>query len=119
MIDPLGLLPAIARGQRAWSTPEALAMQVRAEADQVLDELASLDAAGWIDVWELPEAIAVTLTPLAASRLLVEIVEVGPEERPRFRSVYDRRPLRALKVPADTALVGRKPREPWYERSLA
>jgi hypothetical protein len=78
------ILQAVARGELAWSEPEALGEAAGLERESALDTMADLHVEGWLDVWESPEGIRVTLTPRAASQLGVSLVEHGPRLQPRW-----------------------------------
>jgi hypothetical protein len=91
------ILDALTSGPRAWVTPGGLATRLGREAEALTDELASMDVAGWLDIWERPEGVAVTLSAWGAERLGVRLaecggglsyrwVEVGHPERAAFRA---------------------------------
>jgi hypothetical protein len=90
------MLEAMSDGQRAlvdslidaptaWQTPMQLALRTGLPLLKTADELADLYAAGVVVPWPAcPEGVAVTLTPWAAERLEVRIVEIGVKEVPRW-----------------------------------
>ncbi|RUL85735.1 zinc ribbon domain-containing protein [Tautonia sociabilis] len=88
------LLEAIARGPIAWSTPTELADALGLDEDETLDELASMDVAGLIEVWERPEGIVVTLSSLSAARLGVRLVAPDPLADPRWAGLGAPEPSR-------------------------
>lgn len=100
-----GILAAIVVAKAPWLSPEEVASAISFEVDQVTDWLADMNAAGWIDVWEQEDApLVVTLSPLAAERLDVHLVEVGEEQfRWALRQAPEPLPPIAVGVMADAA----------------
>ncbi len=78
------VLQALCEGPVAWRTPAELAADLGWDLDTTCDVLADLDVAGWIAVWERPDALVVTLTPLAAARLGVGLLATAPDTHPRW-----------------------------------
>ena len=72
------ILRAIAEGPTACVTPEALAPSIGLDLDRTLDEVASMDIEGLLDLWERPEGIVVTLSTLSAVQLGLHLIELGP-----------------------------------------
>jgi hypothetical protein len=68
----------------AWRSPEEIAAALGWGEGEVTDLLCDLDVAGWLVVWETETGPLVTLSPLAAERLRVRLVEVGAGETPRW-----------------------------------
>ncbi len=73
------ILTTLTSGPLAWRTPTELASLLAWDLEQMTDELASMDIAGWLDVWERPgdEEVAVTLSAWGADRLGVRLAESG------------------------------------------
>lgn len=69
------VVTVLVKGPSAWKAPRAVAQALHWDVDETTDILASLDESGWIEVWERPEGLAVTLSPLGAERLGVRLVE--------------------------------------------
>lgn len=78
------VLDALIEGPTACRSPDDLARQLGWEPEATLDEVAGLDAQGWLDAWDLAEGPVVTLSAMASARLGVRLVEVGPRETPRW-----------------------------------
>ncbi len=73
----------------AWQSPAQLADALGRELEETLDLLCNLDVVGWLEVWDCEEGPLITLSPFAAARLCVRIVEVGPGETPRWAGAGD------------------------------
>jgi hypothetical protein len=86
------VLLAMILGSVAWQTPADLADAIGNDPDATTDLLAELETSGWVEVWEQGEGVFVTFSPLGAERLGVRLVEVGPEELPRWGFVGDPEP---------------------------
>jgi len=85
----IAVLNALIGAPLAWQTPAQVAASLGCELEPTLDLLCDLDVAGWLDVWEDQNGPSITLSPLAAERLSVRIVEVGPGETPRWAGSGD------------------------------
>ncbi|MEO6808214.1 MAG: hypothetical protein ABI353_03780 [Isosphaeraceae bacterium] len=86
------IFEAIIRGPVAWQALTDLAKAIGSDLDVTSDLLAELETSGWIEVWEQSDVLAVTLSPLGSARLGVRLIEVGPEELPRWGFVGDPEP---------------------------
>lgn len=86
------LLGAILRGATVWSAPADLANELGWNIDETTDRLAELDATGWIEVWERPREVVVTLSSLGAERLGVRLVEHGRSLTPRWLAINEPEP---------------------------
>lgn len=106
------ILHAIVRGVRAWSTPAELARATGLEVDTTLDQVADLDQAGWVACWDRPDGPVVTLTPLAAERLGVRILEVGRDLMPR----WDRPEVWTVDRPVRASVDRGRPETHWPDR---
>lgn len=75
----LQILKSLTAGPLAWRTPTELAGALGRDRDELTDELATMDVAGWLDVWErpAPSEIVVTLSAWGAGRLGVRLAENG------------------------------------------
>ena len=93
------ILVAVVAGPLAWRTPAEVATCAGREVEETTDVLAELDVAGWVEVWDRDEGPAVTLSPLAAARLLLRLVEGGPDQYPRWSRVGEVTP-RAIRCGA-------------------
>src|SRR4051812_264339 len=82
--DGSRIVEALVSAPVAWQSPEDLASATGRTLDETADLLAALDASGWLEAWERPGEVVVTLSVAAASRLGVRLVEVGPDETPRW-----------------------------------
>jgi hypothetical protein len=80
------LLNAIVAGTLGWQTPQQLATRLGLDLDQTCDLIADLNAQGILDPWETEQELYVTLSPRAAERLNVHLVQVGRSEVMRWRS---------------------------------
>jgi hypothetical protein len=107
-LSPLAnrILNALTNGPRAWEPPAALAERLGEGEDRLTDELATLDVEGWLEVWERPEGLSVTLTAWAAERLGVRLAECGGGLSYRWVEVGHPEPaaFRARGVAASAAL---------------
>jgi hypothetical protein len=111
---------AITEGPTAWHTPRQLAVQLRLDVEQLTDELADMDLAGWLAVWERPDDVAVTLSPLTAARFRVRLatgrhggsrwIAAGGTERPPEQA---RGGLYRQHEPLRDAGRGLKPKSIW------
>jgi hypothetical protein len=79
----------------AWQTPREIAAALACEVETTSDLLCEMDLEGWIAVWDGENEPRITLTPLAAERLGVSIVEFGAQLSPRWARAGD-------PVPAET-----------------
>ncbi len=104
----ISVMNALIGAPLAWQTPAQVATALGCDLEETLDLLCDLDAAGWLDVWDDPRGLVVTLSPLAAERLCVRIVEVGPAETPRWAGSGDPDPpaLRSRSVCASDRAAG-------------
>jgi hypothetical protein len=87
----LEVVNALIDAPLAWQSAPELARRAGIELDPTADTLADLEADGWVESWPDPPvgpypwpAPVVTFTPIAAAELGIRIVEVGPEETPRW-----------------------------------
>jgi hypothetical protein len=80
----LPIVNALIEAPVAWRTPAEVAVALGRDVEEVTDLLGDLDVAGWVDVWDRDPMPLVTLTPLAAERLHLHLVEVGGDEVPRW-----------------------------------
>jgi hypothetical protein len=92
--DGRRILQAVCRGERAWRTPVAVAQELGRELGPTLDAMAELHLEGWLDVWERPEDLVVTLSARAARLLGVRLVERGRRSLPRWAGRRDPEPRR-------------------------
>lgn len=83
------LMNALLGATLAWQTPAQLADALGNELEETLDLLCNLDEIGWLEVWDCEDGPLITLSPIAAARLCVRIVEVGPGETPRWAGSGD------------------------------
>ena len=78
------IIDAVIEAPVAWRSPGELAERLGWSLDQTLDEIATLDAAGWLEAWELVDGPVVTLSLAATSSYGVRLVEVGHDETPKW-----------------------------------
>ena len=78
------LIDAVIDAPVAWRSPGELAERLGWSLDQTLDEIATLDAGGWLEAWELIDGPVVTLSVAATVDSGVRLVEVGHDETPRW-----------------------------------
>lgn len=83
------VIGALVRGEVAWQGPEEIASAVGRSIEETMDELAEMDAAGWLEVWERESGPVVTLSALGAERLRVRLVETGADATPRWALAGD------------------------------
>jgi len=88
------VIGALVGGVFAWRTPGEVAGTLGWGEGVTTDVLASLDADGWLAVWEVEGGPLVTLSPLGADRLGVRLVEVGYDEVARWAPAGDPEPPR-------------------------
>ncbi|CAN5866516.1 hypothetical protein BH23PLA1_BH23PLA1_09330 [soil metagenome] len=74
------ILETLAQGPASGRSPAELAERMGLGVEETTDALADMDVAGLIAVWEPDEIPSVTLSPLAAERLGVQMVEYGAEQ---------------------------------------
>jgi hypothetical protein len=89
------LLDVLIAAPVAWQSIDRVATALDADIEGLMDLLCEMDVAGWISVWEGGDdgmGVSITLTPLAAERLHVVMVEVGPDELPRWMRPGDPAP---------------------------
>jgi len=89
-----GVVDALLAAPVAWQTPAELSRATGLGVDETTDLLAALDAGGWLAAWEREVDVVVTLSVAAASSLGFRLVEVGPDEVPRWARAEDREPPR-------------------------
>lgn len=80
------ILGALAAAPAAWQAPEEIAKRLNWDSDKTIDLLAELDVEGWVDVWERPDGVVVTLSPWGAARLRLQLAEFGQRYEPRWVS---------------------------------
>jgi hypothetical protein len=78
----------------AWQTSAKIAEALGRDVEETTDLLSRMDEAGWISVWDADPVPFVILSALAAERLHVHLVEVGPNETPRWARIGDPLPPR-------------------------
>ena len=88
------VLNALIEAPVAWRSPAEIAAALGRGDEETTDLLCDLDVAGWLEVWEAESGPLVTLSALAAERLGVRLVEVGPGETPRWARAGDPDPPR-------------------------
>ncbi len=86
------VLRAVVSAPLAWQTPAQLAGRLGVELESLNDALADLEADGWLDPWEMGEALFVTLSPVAAEWLGVRLDPVGRSDAMRWASIDDPEP---------------------------
>ncbi len=90
--DGLRIVEARVNAPIAWQSPAELASAVGRCSEETTDLLASMDAGGWLSAWEREFDVVVTLSVAAASALRLRLVEVGPDEVPRWARSGDPEP---------------------------
>ena len=90
--DGLRIVEALVNAPIAWQSPAELASALGRCPEETTDLLASMDAGGWLSAWEREVDVVVTLSVAAASRLCLRLVEVGPDEVPRWARPGDPEP---------------------------
>ena len=78
------IIDAVIDAPVAWRTPVELAERLGWTLEQTQDEIATLDAAGWLEAWELIDGPVVTLSVAATANCGVRLVEVGHNETPKW-----------------------------------
>lgn len=85
------VIDALVDAPLAWQAPDQLARSAGTSIDLTSWALVDLDLAGWIVPWHEPPVgpypwpgPVVTFTPRGAESLGVRIIEVGPDETPRW-----------------------------------
>ena len=56
------VIDAVIEAPVAWRSPAELAERLGWGVERTLDEIAELDAAGWLEAWELADGPVVTLS---------------------------------------------------------
>lgn len=85
--DAVAVLDALLSAPVAWQQPGLLTIRAKLDKAAVYCGLEALEALGWIDSFEDEDGLSVTLTPIAAFLLGVHLVEVGPDEIPRWAPI--------------------------------
>ena len=83
------IVDAVIDAPVAWRSPGELAERLDWSLEQTLDEIADLDAQGWLEAWELVDGPVVTLSVAATANCGVRLVEVGHDETPRWARSCD------------------------------
>ena len=83
------VMNALIEAPVAWQSPAEVAFAIGLGEAETTDMLCELDVAGWVEVWESVDGPLVTLSALAAERLAVRLVEVGPGETLRWARTGD------------------------------
>ncbi len=78
------IIDAVIDAPVAWRSPGELADRLGWTLDRTLDEIAELDAGGWLEAWELVDGPVVTLSVKATADCGVRLVEVGHDETPKW-----------------------------------
>jgi hypothetical protein len=87
-----GILNVLITAPIAWQTAEEIAAAVGRDVEDTTDVLSVMDEAGWIAVWDGQAVPLITLSPLAAERLHVVLIEVGPDQTPRWALAGESQP---------------------------
>lgn len=74
------IIDAVIDAPVAWRSPGELADRLNWSLEQTLDEIADLDAGGWLEAWDLVDGPVVTLSVEATANYGVRLVEVGHDE---------------------------------------
>lgn len=82
--DGRRVVEALLAAAVAWQSPAELASATGRDVGETTDVVALLDVGGWLEAWERPGDVVVTLSVAAASCLEVRIVESGPGQTPRW-----------------------------------
>ncbi len=90
--DGLRIVEALVNAPIAWQSPAELASALGRCPEETTDLLATMDADGWLSAWEREFDVVVTLSVAAASLLRLRLVEVGPDEVPRWARPGDPEP---------------------------
>ena len=88
------IVNVLLRATVAWQTSANIAEALGWDVGETTDLLSLMDEAGWISVWDAEPVPFVILSALAAERLHVHLVEVGPNETPRWSRIGDPLPPR-------------------------
>jgi len=96
------ILNALIAAPVAWQSPTEIAAALGRGIEETTDVLSVMDEAEWVSVWDVEPGPLITLSTLAAHRLKVVLVEVGPEETPRWMHTGQKapRPPKASNVAA-------------------
>jgi hypothetical protein len=86
------VLNALLKAPIAWQTPAELAVELKGGLDETMELLSDMDVDGWIEVWDYEPGPRIALSSLAAERLKIHLVEVGPGETPRWAHLGDPAP---------------------------
>jgi hypothetical protein len=68
----------------AWQSAADIARALVWDVEETTDLLSDMDVAGWVSVWVIEPEPVITLSTLAAYHYHVVLVEIGPEEQPRW-----------------------------------
>lgn len=80
----LAVVEALISAPIAWRSPAHLAADAGLDQTAVFCALSDLEADDWICHWETDLDLTVTFTPIGAARLGVRLIEIGPDETPRW-----------------------------------
>lgn len=83
------IIDAVIDAPVAWRSPGELADRLHWSLEQTLDEIADLDAGGWLEAWELVDGPVVTLSVEATANYGVRLVEVGLDNTPKWARAGD------------------------------
>jgi hypothetical protein len=83
------IVDVLLRATVAWQTSARIAEALGRDVEETTDLLSQMDEAGWITVWDADPEPFLILSALAAERLHVHLVEVGPNETPRWARIGD------------------------------
>ncbi len=86
------ILKALIAAPVAWQSPKDISLALGQDLDKTTDLLCVMDEGGWVSVWDVTPDPLITLSTLAAHRLEVVLVEVGPDEVPRWAPAGDPAP---------------------------
>ena len=86
------VLRALIAAPIAWLAPTQIAARLGGDRETTYDALADLEAAGWLDPWEMEDDLYITLSTYGAERLRVQLVPGGRSDTMRWASIDDRQP---------------------------
>jgi hypothetical protein len=78
------VLDFLVKAPVAWQSAEDIAQALLWNVEETNDLLCDMDIAGWISVWDIEPRPLITLSTLAAHHYRVILVELGPDEVPRW-----------------------------------
>ncbi len=99
--DWLEIVNNLLQANSAWQTPATLARRMSRDLEKLTDTLAEMDLAGWLQIWERPDGVMLTISAWGANRLIARLIPAGPGGSWRWATAQTRRPHTTPRQPVD------------------